>query len=389
MDIDIIKTKNLEIITEQDLEQKLKKGKKLKIKYGADPSASDLHIGHAVCFRKLKQFQELGHDIIFIIGDFTAQIGDPSGRSKTRPKLSKQEVEKNAKTYMQQVYKILDKEKTTIRYNSEWLSKFNILNIMDLTSRYTVARMLERDDFEKRYNKGNPISILEFLYPLLQAYDSVAVKADVEIGGSDQKFNLLLAREIQREYGQPPQVSIILPLLEGIDGKLKMSKSYHNQIGLLDSPKDMFGKVMSIPDTSILNYFKLATDLTPPKSKNPRDTKARLASEIVSIYHGKEAARNAESEFNKIFRDKKLPEKIPEYKITEKTRLGDKIWIVKLLEQTGLSQTRSEARRLIGQGGVSIDGTPIRDANLEIELNKDFILKVGKRKFLKVQVPII
>lgn len=389
MDIDIIKTKTLEIITEQDLEQKLKKGKKLKIKYGADPSAPDLHIGHAVCFRKLKQFQELGHDIIFIIGDFTAQIGDPSGRSKTRPKLSKQEVEKNAKTYMQQVYKILDKEKTTIRYNSEWLSKFNILNIMDLTSRYTVARMLERDDFEKRYNKGNPISILEFLYPLLQAYDSVAVKADVEIGGSDQKFNFLLAREIQKEYGQYPQVVITMPLLEGIDGKLKMSKSYHNQIGLLDSPKDMFGKVMSIPDTSILNYFELATDLTPPKSKNPRDTKARLASEIVSIYHGKEAARNAELEFNKIFRDKKLPEKIPEYKITEKTRLGDKIWIVKLLEQTGLSQTRSEARRLIGQGGVSIDGTPIRDANLEIELNKDFILKVGKRKFLKVQVPII
>ncbi len=388
-DLRLIKRGVVEIISEEELIKKLDSGKKLRVKFGADPSAPDLHLGHTVALRKLRHFQELGHTVVFIIGDFTAMVGDPSGRSSTRKRLSRAEVMENAKTYQEQVFKILDKSKTEVRYNSEWFDKLTFEEVLNLTSKYTVARMLERDDFEKRFRSRNPISIMEFLYPLMQGYDSVMVGADVEIGGTDQKFNLLVGRELQVEYGQEPQVVITLPLLEGTDGVRKMSKSYGNYIGINEKPFDMFGKVMSIPDTLIFKYFELLTD-TPLEEiermkkaiedgDNPRDIKALLAKRIVAFFYGEEEAEKASEEFDKVFKYKEIPEEIEEFKLPK-----GRYKVVDTLVQLKVSPSKSEVRRMIQGGGLYIDGQRITDIGYEFELNKEMIIKIGKRKFVKL-----
>jgi tyrosyl-tRNA synthetase len=379
--LDIIKRGTVEIISEEELVNKLKQNKSLRIKFGADPTAPDIHLGHTVVLHKLKQFQELGHKIVFIIGDFTALIGDPSGRTESRPSLSKETIMQNAKTYQSQIFKILDKDKTELVFNSQWLSKLTPEDFMGLCSRYTVARMLERDDFQKRYTGGNPISILEFMYPLIQGYDSVKVEADVELGGNDQKFNLLVGRELQRDYGQKQQVVITMPLLEGTDGVRKMSKSYGNYIGVSDSPKEIFGKIMSISDELMLRYYELLTDvdLHKVKEEHPAQAKRNLASIIIERYYDKEAAVQALDEFNKIFKDKEIPDEIKEYKIVR-----GKVWIVDLLVQTTLVESKKEAKRVIQQGGVKIDQKKLTDENMEIDINKELIIQVGKRKFAKI-----
>jgi len=389
MDISLIKRGVVEIISEEELKSKIEKKGRLRVKFGADPSAPDLHLGHTVALRKLRHFQELGHTVVFIIGDFTAMIGDPSGRSSTRKRLSRSEVMENAKTYQEQVFKILDKSKTEVVYNSEWFDKITFEEVLNLTSKYTVARMLERDDFEKRFKSGSPISIMEFLYPLMQGYDSVMVKADVEIGGTDQKFNLLVGRELQIEYGQEPQVVITLPLLEGTDGVRKMSKSYGNYIGINDKPFDMFGKVMSIPDTLIFKYFELLTDLpldeieslkrSIEEGANPRDIKAKLASEIVSFFYGKDEAVKANEEFDRIFKHKELPEEMEEKKVKK-----GEYNLVNLLVELGVMPSKSEVRRLIQGGGLYINGERVLDVNHIIKLDGEVVIKLGKRKFVKI-----
>jgi tyrosyl-tRNA synthetase len=395
--IDLIKYGAVEIIPEDELvkkiERSIKTGKPLKVKLGCDPTKPDLHLGHSVVLRKLRHFQELGHIAVLIIGDFTAMIGDPSGRSKTRPQLSFEETRINGQTYFEQAKKILLPERVEIRYNSEWLGKMTFEDVIRLASKYTVARMLERDDFSKRYKSGEPISIHELLYPLAQAMDSVAIEADVELGGTDQKFNLLVGRAIQREFGQEPQVIITMPLLVGTDGVEKMSKSLDNYIAFNDPPFEMYGKTMSIPDELIYDYFLLTTDLSPTEienikkqlndpSVNPRDLKRRLAWELVRMYHGVEEANKAQEEFDKIFVRKEIPEELEEFEIEQ----GDgKIRIVELLVQTGVANSKSEAKRLIQLGGVSIDGVKINDIDATVGLDKSFVIKVGKRKFLKIK----
>ena len=395
--MDLIKYGAVEIIPEDELvkkiERSIKTGKPLKVKLGCDPTKPDLHLGHSVVLRKLRHFQELGHIAVLIIGDFTAMIGDPSGRSKTRPQLSFEETRINGQTYFEQAKKILLPERVEIRYNSEWLGKMTFEDVIRLASKYTVARMLERDDFSKRYKSGEPISIHELLYPLAQAMDSVAIEADVELGGTDQKFNLLVGRDIQREFGQEPQVIITMPLLVGTDGVEKMSKSLDNYIAFNDPPFEMYGKTMSIPDELIYDYFLLTTDLSPTEienikkqlndpSVNPRDLKRRLAWELVRMYHGVEEANKAQEEFDKIFVRKEIPEELEEFEIEQ----GDgKIRIVELLVQTGLANSKSEAKRLIQLGGVSIDGVKINDIDATVGLDKSFVIKVGKRKFLKIK----
>jgi tyrosyl-tRNA synthetase len=395
--MDLIKYGAVEIIPEDELvkkiERSIKTGKPLKVKLGCDPTKPDLHLGHSVVLRKLRHFQELGHIAVLIIGDFTAMIGDPSGRSKTRPQLSFEETRINGQTYFEQAKKILLPERVEIRYNSEWLGKMTFEDVIRLASKYTVARMLERDDFSKRYKSGEPISIHELLYPLAQAMDSVAIEADVELGGTDQKFNLLVGRDIQREFGQEPQVIITMPLLVGTDGVEKMSKSLDNYIAFNDPPFEMYGKTMSIPDELIYDYFLLTTDLSPTEienikkqlndpSVNPRDLKRRLAWELVKMYHGVEEANKAQEEFDKIFVRKEIPEELEEFEIEQ----GDgKIRIVELLVQTGLANSKSEAKRLIQLGGVSIDGVKINDIDATVGLDKSFVIKVGKRKFLKIK----
>ncbi len=385
----LIKRGVVEIISEEELIKKLESGKKLRVKFGADPSAPDLHLGHTVALRKLRHFQDLGHTVVFIIGDFTAMVGDPSGRSSTRKRLSRAEVIENAKTYQEQVFKILDRSKTEVRYNSEWFDKLTFEEVLNLTSKYTVARMLERDDFEKRFKSGNPISIMEFLYPLMQGYDSVMVKADVEIGGTDQKFNLLVGRELQVEYGQEPQVVITLPLLEGTDGVRKMSKSYGNYIGINEKPFDMFGKVMSIPDTLIFKYFELLTD-TPleeiekmkeaiERGENPRNIKALLAKRIVAFFHGEEEAEKASEEFDRVFKYKEVPDEIEEFKLPK-----GKYRVVDTLVQLKVLSSKSEVRRIMQGGGLYIDGQRITDIDYEFELGKEVIIKIGKRRFVKL-----
>lgn len=379
--LSIIKRGVEEIILEEELIEKFKAKTPLRIKFGADPTAPDIHLGHTVILRKLRQFQNLGHKVIFIIGDFTARIGDPSGRDITRKPLSKEEIEENAKTYQDQVFKILDKDKTEVVFNSQWLDKLTPQDIMKLASHYTVARMLERDDFKKRYTLGKEITIVEFLYPLLQGYDSVVVNADVELGGTDQKFNLLVARELQRDYGQSPQVVITMPLLEGTDGIRKMSKSYGNYIGVLDSSKEMFGKLMSIPDNLMPKYFELLTNipLNEIKSLHPKEAKKILAKEIVKFYYSDDEAKSKEEEFERIFRDKGLPEKIPEFKVnTPSIRLIDAIVMSKL------APSKSEARRLITQFSIKIDKKKIEDINFEVDLTSPKILQVGKKKFVRL-----
>ncbi|RKY61916.1 MAG: tyrosine--tRNA ligase [Candidatus Latescibacterota bacterium] len=392
--MEVILRGTAEVISEEELEGKIERslrtGKPLTVKQGFDPTAPDIHIGHTVSLRKLRQFQDLGHKVVFLIGDFTGMIGDPSGRSEMRKRLSRQEVLQNARTYQEQVFKILDPERTVVAFNSEWCEPMKFEDVLVLASRYTVARMLERDDFSQRYKQGKPITIMEFLYPLIQAYDSVALKADVEVGGTDQKFNLLVGRDVQREYGQEPQVALMMPLLVGTDGKEKMSKSLGNYIGINEPPEEIYGKTMSIPDFLIYPYFELATDVHSSElaeikrsledpEVNPMDLKRRLARRLVAMYHGEEAARRAEEAFDKVFRRREVPDEVPEYVLNQ-----DRIWIVRLLTSSGLASSNSEARRLIAQGGVYIDGRRVTDPNLEVEFKGGEVVKVGKRRFLRV-----
>lgn len=392
--LEIFRENIIDLISEKELAAKLetsiKKNHPLRIKYGADPSTPDLHLGHTVPLRKLRQLQDLGHLVVFIIGDFTARIGDPSGRSETRPILSPDEVKRNAKTYQEQVFRILDKKKTEVRYNSSWLGKMRSEDFLKLTGQYTVARILERDDFAKRYKTGHPIALVEFLYPLLQGHDSVVVKSDIEIGGTDQMFNLLVGRELQKLDGQEPQIVITLPLIEGTDGTQKMSKSLGNHIALGDSPREMFGKVMSISDELMQRYYRFVAGL-PKKSVDPileglkkgglhpREMKAQLAERIVGLFHSSAAAHSARKEFDEIFKNKGLPDEVPAVKISQKT-----IDIVTLLVEAKLVTSKSEARRMIEQGGVRIDQGKISDPKAVITIEKPFVLQCGKRKFVKI-----
>lgn len=389
-----IKRGTSEIIPEEELIKKLQKsidsGKPLNIKLGCDPTRPDLHLGHSVVLRKLAQFQELGHQAILIIGDFTALIGDPSGRNSTRPPLTETEIKENAKSYFEQAYKILDKEKTRIVYNSEWLGKMNFAEVIKLASKYTVARMMERDDFTNRFREGVPISMHEILYPLAQAMDSVAIEGDVELGGTDQKFNLLVGRDIQREHDMEPQVILTMPILVGTDGIEKMSKSYDNYIGISDSPKDIYGRTLSIPDSIIYNYYEVATDIPSEElaeikliledgSANPRDIKRTLARTLVEMYHSKEDAILAEQEFDNIFKNKGIPDDIPEYSADT-----DSMTIIDLIATVNFAPSKGEARRLIQQGGVSVDGEKVTDLFQNIIFDSEKVLKVGKRKFMKL-----
>ncbi len=390
--LDLIKRNTVEIISEEDLARKLEQSLKtktpLKIKLGADPSRPDLHLGHAVVLRKLRDFQDLGHEAILIIGDFTAMIGDPSGRNKTRPQLSLEETRKNGETYFEQATKILDKSKTTIRYNSQWLGKMSFADVIRLASRYTVARMLERDDFEKRYKSGEPISIHELLYPLAQAMDSVELKNDVELGGTDQKFNLLVARDIQREYGiAEPQVCITLPLLEGTDGVQKMSKSLDNYIGFNHSPREMFQATLKTPDALVEKYARLTAMMNEEElnglqqllKENPREAVRKLAFSIVKFFHGEEAARK-ELEASEKISQGGVPDEIEEIPVEENT-----IGLLDALLKAKVASTKSEARRLIEQGGVTMNDEKLTDAKLMLQLDSGAkVLKVGKRKFFRL-----
>ena len=397
--MDVIKRGVSEIIPEDELVRKLensiRQNKPLNIKLGCDPSRPDLHLGHSVVLRKLRQFQDLGHQAILIVGDFTGMIGDPSGRSKTRPSLSIEETRKNGQSYFDQATKILSASKVKMVYNSEWLAPMAFADVIRLGSKYTVARMLERDDFTLRYKAGEPISVHEFLYPLAQAMDSVAIDADVELGGTDQKFNLLVGRDIQREFGKEPQVILTMPILAGTDGVDKMSKSLDNYIGIGESPKDMYGKTLSIPDSLIYNYFLLATNVSAEEletlkkdlggtSVNPRDIKRRLARTLVAMYYDEESGAAAEREFDRIFIQKDVPDELAEfqYKIA-----SESVGILQLLLDTRMAASKGEARRLVEQGGVSADGAKIADINAHIQLLKPVILKVGPRRFLKI-VPL-
>jgi tyrosyl-tRNA synthetase len=392
--MDVIKRGVFEIIPEEDLVKKLensiKTKKPLNIKLGCDPSRPDLHLGHSVVLRKLRQFQDLGHQATLIIGDFTGMIGDPSGKSKTRPSLTLAETRHNGQSYFEQATKILSSQRVTMQYNSEWLDKMSFADVIRLASKYTVARMLERDDFTIRYKAGEPISVHEFLYPLAQAMDSVAIHADVELGGTDQKFNLLVGRDIQREFGQEPQVTLMMPILAGTDGIEKMSKSLDNYIGVSDTPKDIYGKTLSIPDKLIYQYFELATDVPMKElleikksldnpNTNPRDMKRTLARTFVRMYHSEGAATGAEEEFDRIFVEKSIPDDIEEFMVSAP------MTITALMAEAKLAASKGEARRLVDQGGVSIDGERVTDPNVLLPDRSEFILKVGKRRFLKVK----
>ena len=381
----------VDLFSKEELLEKLKKGRPLRIKLGVDPSRPDLHLGHYVVLRKLRQFQELGHQIVLIIGDFTARIGDPSGRSKTRPMLSMDEVRENARSYAEQVFKILNKEKTEIRYNGEWFDKMNFEQVIRISSKYTVARMMERDDFKKRYDSNQPISVAEFLYPIAQGYDSVMVKSDVEMGGTDQLFNLLVGRKMQEEYEQQPQVVLTMPLIEGTDGNLKMSKSYDNYIAFNDTSRDMFGKIMSIPDTLIIKYMRLLTELgkteidlyeTQMKDGlvNPRDVKMKLGREVVSVFYGQEEGVKAQEEFIKIFRKKDLPDEMEVLKATSP------ISVLDLVMLSGETPSKSEAKRLIAQGAVKLDEEKLDDFSRMLEVKGSEVLKIGKRKFFRIEL---
>ncbi len=394
----LIKKGCQEIIREEELAERLQQslttGKPLRVKAGFDPTAPDLHLGHTVLIQKLKHFQDLGHQVIFLIGDFTGLIGDPSGKSETRPPLTEEEVKANAATSERQIFKVLDPERTIIDFNSRWMKQMSAQDLIRLAARHTVARMLERDDFAKRYESHTPIAIHEFLYPLIQAYDSVALAADVELGGTDQKFNLLVGRDIQREYGQEPQVVITLPLLEGLDGVQKMSKSLGNYVGIDEPPQTMFGKLMSLPDSLMLRYYELLSDLGPAElarlaqalesgAKHPRDAKEELAREITARYHGMAAAAEAAREFAHIFREGGLPDEIEEAVVTA---AGERVWLPKVMMLAGLVSSTSEGRRLISQGGVQVDGEKTTDPNAELPSGRTFLLQVGKRRFKRVNL---
>jgi tyrosyl-tRNA synthetase len=392
--LEVIGRGTIDLLPLDELEEKLKKsyktGKPLRIKQGFDPTAPDIHLGHTVGIRKLKQFQDLGHQVIVIIGDYTGMVGDPSEKNSTRPRLTHQDVMENAKTYEKQFFKILDREKTEVRYNGDWFSRMSFAEIMNLASKFTVARMLERDDFAKRYKDQQPISIHEFFYPLMQGYDSVMIQADVEIGATEQKFNLVIGRQIQKEYGQEPQIVLTLPVLEGIDGVQRMSKSLGNYIGIDESPAEIYGKTMSIPDKLIYPYYELITDIDLNGLKkikatledpaiNPMELKRSLARNLVRMYYNESAATEAEAKFNLIHQKGEVPQDIPAFAVGDKSRR-----VIDIMVDSGLVTGKGEARRLIRQGGVKLDGETINDELLELNLDKEQILKVGKRKFLKL-----
>ena len=382
-----------EILVEAELVEKLKKNKPLRIKAGFDPTAPDLHLGHTVLINKLRQFQDLGHEILFLIGDFTGMIGDPTGKSATRPPLTRDDVIENAKSYTKQVFKILDPEKTQVMFNSEWMNEMSPADLIQLAAKHTVARMLERDDFSKRYKGGQPIAIHEFLYPLIQGYDSVAMKADVELGGTDQKFNLLVGRELQKHYGQEQQVVLTMPILEGLDGVQKMSKSLNNYIGIDEAPDEMFGKIMSISDELMWRYFELLSFLPEEDIEkfkqdieegiNPRDIKFILGEELVARFHSAEAATQARESFIARFQKGAMPDDIPELELTA---VDGKLAIANLLKEAGLTQSTSESLRMLKQGAVKIDAKKVEDKGLLVEAGTEHIYQVGKRRFAKVKI---
>jgi tyrosyl-tRNA synthetase len=391
--MEIIRRGAVEILVEEELAEKLREGRPLKIKAGFDPTAPDLHLGHTVLIQKLKQFQDLGHEILFLIGDFTGMIGDPSGKSETRKALTREQVLQNAQTYQEQVFKILDPKRTKVVFNSDWMGLLSAADLIGLASRYTVARMFERDDFHKRFVGQQPIAIHEFLYPLIQGYDSVALTADVELGGTDQKFNLLVGRELQKQYGQRPQSVLTMPLLEGLDGVQKMSKSLGNYIGITEAPKEIYGKVMSITDALMVRYYELLSDADLdafarvrdvvaglPGGSHPMESKKALARELVGRFHGQAAARAAEEDFVTQFKEKEIPEDIPTVHIGE----AGPIWICRLLSEAGLVASNGEARRLIQQGGVKVDGEKVADPNQEITPGGTMVLQAGKRRFARI-----
>ncbi|GBF32784.1 tyrosyl-tRNA synthetase [Desulfocucumis palustris] len=399
--MEIIRRGAVEIVPEEELVEKLKRsvstGKPLKIKLGLDPTAPDIHLGHTVVLHKMRQFQELGHQVIIILGDFTARIGDPTGKSETRKQLTEEQVKENAGTYQRQIFKILDPEKTKLVFNSQWLAPLTFAQIIELAAKYTVARMLEREDFAKRYRENLPISVHEFFYPLMQGYDSVALEADVELGGTDQKFNLLMGRTLQREYGQEPQIALMMPIIEGLDGVQKMSKSLGNYIGIDESPREMYGKTMSLPDELMIRYFELVTPVLLEEVRSideglksgalhPRDVKMRLAREIVAFYHDQEAALAAEEEFKRIFQQHELPDEIPTFNVGPDIMEEGSVWMPRLLHITGLASSTSEARRLIQQGAVKVDGEKVDDPAVNLTVKDGMIIKAGKRKFVKLSV---
>lgn len=389
--ISYLKKGAVDLIREEDLRQKLersaKTGKPLRVKLGADPTAPDIHVGHTVVIRKLRAFQELGHTAIFLIGDFTGLIGDPTGKSVTRPPLTREEIQANAETYKQQIFKLLDPEKTEIRFNSEWFDRFGAADFIKLASRTTVAQILERDDFDKRMRDEKPIALHELLYPLVQGYDSVALNADIELGGTDQKFNLLMGRNLQREYDQEPQIVLTTPLLEGTDGVNKMSKSLGNYIGIDEAATEMFGKIMSVSDDLMWKYYELLTDIAPPEierlktsGENPRNLKVNLAKLVIKDFHSAADADAAEADFVARFVKKEIPDEI------EETQVAAGVYnLAELLTRTNLAASKGEAKRLIEQGGVKIGGEKVSDAKAEVDLKDEILLQVGKRKFLKVK----
>ncbi len=389
----IIQKNTVEILPERELIEKLKsslkKKKPLRVKYGIDPTGAEIHLGHTVPIRKLKDFQDLGHKIIFLVGDFTARIGDPTGRNETRPILSKPQIEENLRGYKQQIRKILNLKKTEFRYNSEWLAKLKLEELLKLSSNFTIARILERDDFFLRYKSGKPIFMQEFLYPLMQGYDSVVLNSDIELGATEQKFNLLAGRTLQEVLGKEPQVIITVPILEGTDGKKKMSKSFHNYIGINEKPEEIYGKLMSIPDSLMKKYFHLLTELSEREIfkllKNPLLAKKRLAASIVENYYEKRKAEKAEKHFETIFQKRKVPEEMPVLQLKRENLKEGKIWIVRLLCLTKLTTSHNDARRLILQKAVSLNGEIITNPDLEIELKEESILKLGKRHFIKLK----
>lgn len=399
--MDVIMLGTEDILIEEELECIVKKSieedKPLKVKLGLDPTSPDIHLGHTVVLNKLRQFQDLGHRAILIIGDYTARIGDPSGRSILRPKLSAEDIDRNAKTYMKQAFKILDPEKTEVVKNSNWLKSLRFEDILNLTSKFTVARMLERDDFKKRFKSNTPIAIMEFLYPIMQAYDSIAIEADVELGGTDQRFNLLMGRELQKEFSQKPQIAITMPILVGTDGIEKMSKSLGNYIGVDESPQEIFGKVMSIPDNIMMDYFRLVTTLDSEEIReiednikkeklNPSIAKRKLAKIIIENLYTINDALEAEEDFDLIFKKKGIPDKVEEYIINPRDIKNKKISLVQLLTDSGLTKSNGEARRMVAQGGIKINNRKISDPNLELSLNdiNEKVIQRGKRHFRKI-----
>lgn len=399
--MDVILRDAVEAVPVEALARKLERsraaGEPLRVKQGFDPTRPDLHIGHAVSLRKLRDLQELGHEVIFVVGDYTARVGDPSGRSEQRPRLSPEEIRQNAATYVEQVGRILDVGRVRVEYNSSWLEPLNLSDVLELTATYTVARLLERDDFAERQREGRPISILEFMYPLLQAYDSVALGADVEVGGTDQKFNLLVGRTVQERYGQEPQVCLILPLLRGTDGTLKMSKSYDNAVGLAEPPEEQFGKTMSIPDEALPEWIRLSgvhagaglEEALAGAERDPYRAKRALARGLVALYHGEDAAAAAEAHFDRLFRERKAPDRVPVMELDpsdpELRAENGAVWLPRLLVAAGLAGSNSEAMRLIGQGAIAVDGRVVENARESVPARGSVLLRRGKRRFARVR----